>query len=99
VVLEIAGRISTSGTSGSLDGHASPSATCMTCVVPNGGTARGPSIDYVAGLRLRSSSAQKMAIVIPAQAAPFDNSVTQDSNPFLGANGTPATTRTSTRCS
>lgn len=75
-------------TSGDLDGHASASATCMTCVVPNAGTARGPALDYVAGLRLRSSTAQKMAIVIPGQAAPFDNSVTEN-NVFLGANGTP----------
>jgi len=75
-------------TSGDLDGHASASATCMTCVVPNGGTARGPALDYVAGLRLRASTAQKMAIVIPGQAAPFDNSVTEN-NVFLGANGTP----------
>ncbi len=75
-------------TSGDADGHASPSATCMTCVVPNGGTARGPALDYVAGLRLRSSPAQRMAIVIPAQAAPFDNSVTEN-NVFLGPNGTP----------
>jgi hypothetical protein len=74
--------------SGDADGHASASATCMTCVVPNGGTAKGPSIDYVAGLRLRSSAAQKMAIVIPGQAAPFDNSVTQN-DVFLGPNGTP----------
>ena len=75
-------------TSGDIDGHASPSATCMTCVVPNGGTAKGPSIDYVAGLRLRSSVAQKMAIVIPGQAAPFANSVTQN-NVFLGPAGSP----------
>jgi uncharacterized protein DUF1552 len=75
-------------TSGDLDGHASASATCMTCVVPNAGNARGPALDYVAGLRLRASTAQKMAIVIPGQAAPFDNSVTEN-NVFLGANGTP----------
>lgn len=75
-------------TSGDADGHASPSATCMTCVVPSGQTPRGPSIDYVAGLRLRSSAGQKMAIVIPGQAAPFDNSVTEN-DVFLGPGGTP----------
>jgi len=76
-------------TSGDADGHASPSATCMTCVVPkNGQTPQGASIDYVAGLRLRSSAAQKMAIVIPGQAAPFSNSVTEN-DVFLGPGGTP----------
>jgi hypothetical protein len=75
-------------TSGDADGHASASATCTTCVVPNVGQARGPSIDYVAGLRLRSGAGQKMALVIPGQAAPFDNSVTEN-NVFLGPNGSP----------
>ena len=75
-------------TSGDADGHASASATCMTCVKPAGQTPKGASLDYVAGLRLRSSAAQKMAIVIPGQAAPFDNSVTEN-NVFLGPNGTP----------
>jgi len=75
-------------TSGDADGHASASSTCTTCVVPNVGNARGPSIDYVAGLRLRSSASQKLAIVIPGQAAPFDNSVTEN-NVCLGPNGSP----------
>jgi len=75
-------------TSGDIDGHASPSATCMTCVVPAGQTPKGPSIDYVAGLRLRASTAQKMALVIPGQAAPFANSVTEN-NVFLGPGGSP----------
>jgi Protein of unknown function (DUF1552) len=75
-------------TSNDGDGHATPSATCMTCVVPSGQNPTGPSIDYVAGLRLRSSAAQRMAIVIPGQAAQFDNSVTQN-NVFLGPGGTP----------
>jgi hypothetical protein len=74
--------------SGDVDGHGSASATCMTCVVPAGQTAKGPGIDYVAGLRLRASAAQKMAIVIPGQAAPFDNSVTVFDN-FHGPNGSP----------
>ena len=73
-------------TSGDVDGHASASATCMSCVVPAGQTPKGPTIDYVAGLRLRSSAAQKMAIVIPGQAAPFNNSVTEN-NVFLGPGG------------
>jgi len=75
-------------TSGDLDGHATASATCTSCAVPRGQAATGPSIDYVAGLRLRSSAAQKMAIVIPGQAAPFDNSVTEN-DVFLGPNGSP----------
>ena len=54
--------------------------------MPNGQTPKGPAIDYVAGLRLRASTAQKMAIVIPGQAAPFDNSVTEN-NVFLGPGG------------
>jgi Protein of unknown function (DUF1552) len=80
-------------TSGDSDGHASASATCMTCVVPDGRIAKGPSIDHVAGLRLRSSAAQRMALVIPGQAAPNGYTVSEN-NVFLGPNGSPGNYQT-----
>lgn len=72
---------------GDTDGHNSAELTSLTCVVPNGSltSAAGPSIDYVAGLRLRASESQKTTILFPS--SPVPGFIT-DTVQFRGANGT-----------
>jgi hypothetical protein len=69
---------------GDSDGHYSPNMTSLTCVLPNADkTAAGPSVDFVAGQRLRASPAQRSALVFPAYAGPDG----YQGGLFHGANG------------
>lgn len=69
------------------DGHVSSTRTCMTCVPMSGAKgAGGPSIDYVAGLRLRASAAQRSALVFPA--GPYAEEDAYEGVQLWGVNGT-----------
>lgn len=69
------------------DGHLSPIRTCATCVpIKPDKTGGGPSIDYVAGLRLRASAAQRLALVFPA--GPYSDEWRYEGNHLYGAGGT-----------
>jgi hypothetical protein len=72
------------------DGHKPASLTCLTCARPTstmkGG---GPSIDFVAGERLRASGAQQSALVFPESAMDFPWRYA--GTEFYRANGTPPT--------
>jgi hypothetical protein len=69
------------------DGHLSSIRTCATCVpIKADKTGGGPSIDYVAGLRLRASAAQRLALVFPA--GPYADEWRYEGNHFYGAGGT-----------
>lgn len=71
--------------SSTVDGHYFPTRTSLTCVLPNGdGSLAGPSIDFVAGQRLRANAAMPASILINADSGNCSNS-----EPFGGANGTP----------
>lgn len=77
-------------TTGHADGHFSASRTSLTARRMNGdGTASGPSIDYVAGLRLRASAAQRTALVFPATPT-ADNYY--HASEFYGEAGSPPST-------
>jgi hypothetical protein len=66
------------------DGHYYPTLTSLTCVLPKAdGTAGGPSIDYVAGNRLKANAAMPASIVIDA-----DSGNAAEGGNFWGANGT-----------
>lgn len=75
--------------SGNPDGHHTAARDHLTCKLPNGDAGGGPSLDYVAGLRLRANESQPASILIPASATPqasfYDTSV------FWGDGGTQAT--------
>jgi Protein of unknown function (DUF1552) len=67
------------------DGHYFPSRTFTTCVLPKGdGSGGGPSIDFVAGQRLRANGAMPASIVVNANSG---NCALTES--FWGVNGTP----------
>jgi hypothetical protein len=72
------------------DGHTPCNLTVLTCVRPKpdrkGG---GPSIDYVAGERLRASAAQQSALVFPASV--MDAAWKYDGKQFYRQDGTPPT--------
>lgn len=72
---------------GDADGHLSAELTCLTCLQPKTPlvSGAGPSIDYVAGLRLRASASQKSTILFPSTPVP---SYITDTQQFRGANGT-----------
>ena len=57
---------------GDADGHKSAEFTCLTCAVPEAAMqhAGGPSVDYVAGLRLRASESQRTNILFPSAPVP-----------------------------
>jgi hypothetical protein len=77
-------------TTGDGDGHFSGARTFLTCKRPNAnGTGTGPSLDFVAGQRLRSSPTQRSALVFPSSPLPFEYQY--DAPGFYGANGTPPT--------
>jgi hypothetical protein len=82
-------RHATSGSNAG-DGHYMPERTCLTCQPTKAdGSGGGPSIDYVAGSRLRANAAMPVSVVIPA-----DNDIADwmyTSNAFWGAGGTPPT--------
>jgi hypothetical protein len=71
---------------GDEDGHLSSSLTCLTAAQPANLAASGPSIDYVAGERLRSSVAQPASLVFPAQVMDYD--WRYDRLEFYGEGGT-----------
>lgn len=69
---------------GNGDGHAAPSADAFTCRMPLGElgvdctcnlTAGGPSIDFVAGTRLRANAAQYPSILFPLSCTEYPNDV------------------------
>jgi hypothetical protein len=67
-----------------VDGHYFPGRTYATCVLPRAdGSGGGPSIDFVAGQRLRANAAMAESIVLSANSG---NCTNTDS--FWGANGT-----------
>ncbi len=75
-------------TTGNPDGHHSGARTFLTCMKPKAdGTGGGPSIDYVAGLRLRASASQRSALVFPGSALALEYQY--DAPGFYGVNGTP----------
>jgi hypothetical protein len=75
-------------TTGNADGHHSGARTFLTCMKPKGdGTGGGPSIDFVAGQRLRASASQRSALVFPGSPLGFEYQY--DAPGFYGANGTP----------
>lgn len=52
---------------GNQDGHVPSELTCLTCALPTSDmTSGGPSIDWVAGQRLRASASQPSSLVFPA---------------------------------
>jgi hypothetical protein len=72
------------------DGHYSAERTCLTCRRPKAdGSGGGPSIDYVAGQRLRASSTQRASVVMAGDSAAYDFHFF--GNHFYGADGTPPT--------
>jgi hypothetical protein len=75
---------------GDADGHFSANLTSLTCrpFTPSG-TAGGPSIDYVAGERVRASAAQHASLVFPASAMDAEWRYTHEV--FYGAGGTQPT--------
>lgn len=52
------------------EGHVFPQRTLLTCVPPSGTNGGGPSLDYVAGLRLRSGEGMRPSVVVPMSATP-----------------------------
>jgi hypothetical protein len=69
---------------GNGDGHAAPRVDAFTCRMPLGQlgvdctcdlTASGPSIDFIAGNRLRASAAQYPSIVFPLSCTEYPNDV------------------------
>jgi len=73
---------------GDSDGHYSAEVTCVTCVLPKRDkTGGGPSIDYVAGERLRATPSQRAAVLFPASPM-SEEFVYESSQQFYGANGT-----------
>lgn len=75
-------------TTGNGDGHHSGARTFLTCVRPKAdGTGGGPSLDFVAGQRLRASATQRAALVFPA--SPLGAEWEYDAPGFYGASGTP----------
>lgn len=75
-------------TTGNPDGHHSGARTFLTCVKPKAdGTGGGPSIDFVAGQRLKASASQRAALVFPA--SPLGQEYQYDAPGFYGVNGTP----------
>lgn len=73
---------------GNGDGHHSGSRTFLTCMRPKSdGTGGGPSIDFVAGQRLRASASQRSALVFPG--SPLGYEWQYDAPGFYGLNGSP----------
>lgn len=79
--------------SGDADGHFDPERTLLTNAKPvSYGQGGGPSLDYVAGLRLRSGPGMRASVVIPASATP-EGAYFEDHRCW-GEGGTRATTIT-----
>lgn len=77
-------------TTGNADGHHSGARTFLTCMRhTSSGGGGGPSIDFVAGQRLRASPTQRASLVFPASPLAFEYQY--DAPGFYGANGTPPT--------
>lgn len=74
------------------DGHIPALVSALTCMPQAGEEWRsvGPSIDYVAGLRLRASAAMRASVVLPASATPY-NDYGYSPIQFYGQGGTEAT--------
>jgi hypothetical protein len=71
-------------------GHTDADLTVLTCTVSaSKGQAGGPSLDYVAGLKLRANSAMQPSIILPASATPTGTFYTQPL--CAGANGSDPT--------
>jgi hypothetical protein len=75
---------------GDVDGHFSACLTAMNCTKPTLplSTPSGPSIDYVAGERLRSSAAQRAALLFVASTFPTQDPWRYGESIFSGADGT-----------
>lgn len=72
------------------DGHYSAERTCLTCRRPKAdGSGGGPSIDFVAGQRLRASTTQRASVVFAGDSAAYDYHFF--GNQFHGVDGTPPT--------
>lgn len=52
------------------EGHICPQRTLLTCTPPSGMNGGGPSLDYVAGLRLRSGEGMRPSVIVPMSATP-----------------------------
>lgn len=74
------------------DGHIPAHVSALTCRAQAGEEWRstGPSIDYVAGQRLRASAAMRASIVLPASATPY-NDYGYSPLEWYGPDGTEAT--------